>query len=267
MKALVASNLRSRWRSLVALTTGCFLLLIALAGTYSAYGGAAGFSRSFGNGKPPRLLSAFSGSDSGDIFSPAHFLAFGFGHPLFLVLALSVAITTGVAAVANDVETGRAELLFTAPIARGRVLDARLIEWGLAQVLVVLGAVTGALIGARLSHDLQSVSLLVPFRVAVQFASLAFFVGGVAFAASARAATRGAAFGIAVGVTAGSYVVNLVALLWHPLSFAERINPFGYYAPTNAASHVHWSDAGVLFAAGLTLIVLAHWWLRDRDLA
>jgi len=267
MRALVVCNLRSRWRSLLALTTGCFLLLIVLAGTYSAYGGAAGFSRSFGNGNAPRLLSAFSGSDSGDIFSPAHFLAFGFGHPLFLVLALSVAITIGVAAVANDVETGRAELIFTAPIARSRVLDSRLVEWGFAQVVVVLGAVVGALIGSRLSHDLQTVSVLVPPRVAVQFASLAFFVGAVAFAASVRAATRGTAFAVAVGVTAGSYVLNLIALLWHPLAFAQRINPFGYYAPTNAAAHVHWSDAGVLFAAGAVLIALAHRWLRDRDLA
>ena len=267
MRTLVASNLRSRWRSLAALTFGCFLVLVVLAGTYTAYGGAAGFSKSFGNGRSPRLLSAFSGSASADIFSPRHFLAFGFGHPLFLVLALSVAITTGVAAIANDVETGRAELVFTAPVARGRVLNARLLEWGTAQAAVVLGAVAGALIGERLSHDLETVSAAVPLRVAVQFASLAFFVGAVAFAASARSATRGAAFPVAVGLTAGSYVVNLVALLWHPMAFARRLTPFGYYAPTDAAEHIRWADAGVLFAAGAVLIVLAHRWLRDRDLA
>ena len=267
MKALVASNLRSRWRSVAALGAGCFLLLIVLGGTYSAYGGAAGFSKSFGSGNSPRLLSAFSGSASGDLFSPAHFLAFGFGHPLFLVLALSVAITTGVAAVANEVETGRAELIFTAPIARGRILNARLAEWGLAQLAVVSCAVVGAWIGGRLSSDLRAVSPAVPVRVAIQFASLAFFVGAVAFAASVRATTRGAAFAVAVGVTAGSYVVNLVALLWDPMSFAQRLNPFGYYAPTVAATHVNWSDAGVLFGAGAVLIALAHRWLRDRDLA
>lgn len=267
MSALVASSLRSRWRSLAALASGCFLLLVVLAGTYSAYGGAAGFARSFGNGKSPRLLSAFSGSDSGDIFSPSHFLAFGFGHPLFLVLALSVAITTGVAAVANDVETGRAELVFTAPVARSRILNARLAEWGLAQLGVVSGAVVGALIGSRISPDLQPVSWAVPLRVALQFCSLAFFVGAVAFAASARAGTRGIAFAVAVGVTAGSYVVNLVALLWHPLAFAQRLNPFGYYAPTDAAGQVNWADAGVLVAVGAVLLAVAHRWLRDRDLA
>lgn len=267
MSALVASGLRNRWRSLAASATGCFLLLIALAGTYSAYGGASGFARSFGNGQSPRLLSAISGSSSGDIFTPANFLAFGFGHPLFLVLALSVAITTGVAAVASDVESGRAELIFTAPIRRSRILNARLAEWGLAQAAVVLGAVIGALVGSRLSHDLRDVSAAVPLRVAVQFCSLAFFFAAVAFAASARATTRGTAFAVAGGITVGSYVVNFIGLLWHPMAFAERISAFGYYAPTAAATHVHWADAGVLVTAGAVLIGLAHWWLRHRDLA
>ena len=158
MTSLVITDLRNRWRSLAALTLGCFILLIALSGTYSAYGGAAGFAKTFGAGKTPRLLSAFSGSSAGDIISPAHFLAFGFGHPLFLVLALSVAVTSGVAAIATEVETGRSELLFTAPIRPTAFLDARVAEWAIAQVAVVGGALVGALIGTQLSGDLSLVS-------------------------------------------------------------------------------------------------------------
>lgn len=267
MSALVVADLRSRWRSLAALTGGCFTLLIVLSGTYTAYGGAAGFAKSFGAGHTPKLLSAFSGAPAGDIFSPEHFLAFGFGHPLFLVLALSAAITTGVAAVATEVETGRSELLFTAPVSRRAIVGARLCEWGLVQTTVILGGLVGALLGSRLSSDLSGVSLLVPVRVVVQFCALAFFIGAVAFAASARAPTRGAAFGATVGVTAGSYVANLVALLWHPLAFVRRINPFGYYAPTSAAHHVAWGDVGVLVGAGCVLLVLADRWLQRRDLA
>ena len=80
MTALILADLRSRWRSLAALTGGSFILLIALSGTYSAYGGAAGFANTFGQGHTPRLFSAFSGSSSGDVFCPPHFLGFGFGH-------------------------------------------------------------------------------------------------------------------------------------------------------------------------------------------
>jgi ABC-2 type transport system permease protein len=267
MTALVLADLRNRWRSLAALTAGCFVLLIALSGTYSAYGGPAGFANTFGAGKTPRLFSAFSGSASGDVFSPAHFLAFGFGHPLFLVLALSVAVTTGVSAIATEVETGRSELIFTAPVPATAILAARVGEWALAQVVVVAGALVGALIGTQLSGDLAAVSLAVPVRASVQFCSLAFFVAGVAFAASAHARTRGAAFAATVGVAAGSYVVNLVGLLWSPLSFVRWVNPFGYYAPTKAAEHFQWGNAGVLIAAGLLLFAAAGRLLSRRDLA
>jgi len=266
VKALVRADLRNRWRSLAALAVGCFVLLIVLSGTYSAYGGAAGFSSAF-NGKTPRLFSAFSGSASGDVFSPAHFLAFGFGHPLFLVLSLSVAITSGVAAIATEVETGRSELLFTAPVRPTQILDARVLEWALAQAAVIGGALVGALIGTQLSSDLSAISLAVPVRASLQFCSVAFFVAGVAFAASAQARTRGAAFAATVGVVAGSYVINLVGLLWSPLSFVRWINPFGYYSPTQAAEHLQWGNAAVLVVAGVGLFGWARHAVSRRDLA
>ncbi len=267
MTTLLLADLRSRARSIIALTLGCFTVLVVLLGTYSAYGGAAAFEKSFGAGHTPKLFSAFSGSTGTDIFTPTHFLAFGFAHPLFLVLALSVAITSGVAAVATDVETGRAELLFTAPVPRARIFNARISAWALSQLFVISGGVAGALLGIRLSGDLTGVAVAVPLRVALQFASLALFVAAVAFTASTVMHTRGSAFGLAVGVTAGSYVANLVALLWHPLSFLRRMNPFGYYAATSAAHRVDWTDFGVLVAAALALLVLARRVLERRDLA
>ena len=70
-----------------------------------------------------------------------------------------------------------------------------------------------------------------------------------------------------MGVTAGCYVANLVALLWHPLAFVRRLNPFGYYAPTSAAQHVDWVSGLVLLAVGCVLLALAQHWLSRRDLA
>jgi len=265
--ALVLADLRGRWRSLAALSGGCFVVLIALSGTYSAIGGASGFINAFGGDRSPKLFSVFSGSADADVFSPPHFLAFGFGHPLFLVLSLTVAIGMGIGAIATDVETGRAELLFTAPVRRTAILDARIAGWVVAQAAALTCGLAGALIGEQISPDLSQVSLLVPFRVAVQFAALAAFVGAVAFTASAHARSRGSALGIAIGVTAGSYVLNLVALLWSPLSFAQHLNPFGYYSPTTAADGIVWSDAAVLAGAAAVLLLVARRLLIRRDLA
>jgi ABC-2 type transport system permease protein len=266
MTTLVLADLRARWRSLAALGAGCFLLLMVLAGTYSAYGGADGFGKAFGAGKSPKLLTAFSGSSSADIFSPNNFLAFGFAHPVFLVLTISVAVSSGVAAIATDVETGRAEMLFTAPVPRAAILRARLTGWLVAQIAVVGCAVVAALVGSRLSGDLSAVSPLVPLRVAVQFLALVFCLGAVAFLASALSRTRGTALGVATGVAAGSYVLNLVALLWTPLGFIRRVDPFAYYDATAAAAHVHWGDVALLTGAGLVLLLVAAGELERRDL-
>jgi ABC-type transport system involved in multi-copper enzyme maturation permease subunit len=265
--ALLLADLRSRWRSLCALGGGCFVVLIALSGTYSAIGGASGFIDAFGGDRTPKLFSAFSGSADADIFSPPHFLAFGFGHPLFLVLVFTVAIGMGIGAIATDVETGRAELLFTAPVRRTAILRTRLGGWLVAETAVICCGLAGALIGEQISPDLSDVSVVVPFRVALQLASLVAFVGAVAFTASAHARSRGSALGVAVGVTAGSYVLNLVALLWSPLSFAQHLNPFGYYSPTTAADGIVWSDAAVLVGAAAVLLLAAHRALARRDLA
>lgn len=267
MTALALADLRSRRRSIAALSGGCFVLLLVLAGTYSAYGGATAFTRVFGAGHVPKLLSALSGSSSADIFSPGNFLAFGFNHPLFLVLTISVTVSAGVAAVAGDVETGRAELLFTAPMTRTSILTARALAWLAAEVAVVAAAVVGALLGSRLSSQLSAVSPLIPLRVALQYSSLALFVAAVAFTGSCFARSRGAAMGIALGVAAGSYVVNLIALLWHPLAWARRVTPFGYYSPTTAATHVQWGDMAVLLLAAAAVAALGQWQLGRRDLA
>jgi ABC-type transport system involved in multi-copper enzyme maturation permease subunit len=265
MTTLLVADLRSRARGLGALAGGSFVLLVALCGSYSAYGGSDAFAKTFG-GKTPKLLSAFSGSAAGDIFSPKHYLAFGFGHPLFLVLALSVAITSGVGAVAGDVESGRAEMIFTAPVGRTWVLRTRLSGWLLAQLGVLVAAVCGALLGARLSADLSGISPLVPLRVAVQFFALALFVGSVAFAASAGLRKRGTAMGVAIGITAGSYLANLISLLWGPLGFVGRLNPFGYYEPTAAADSIAWGDVAVLTGGAAVALLLGRYWLVRRDL-
>jgi ABC-2 type transport system permease protein len=264
--ALIQADLRARRRSLAGIAVGCFVILIALTSTYTAYGGEEGVTQAFSAGNFSKVLAALTGSSSTDIFRPANFIGSGFAHPIFLVLTIGVAISSGTAAIAGDVESGRAEMLYTAPVSRTTILGARLISWLIAQVAVVSGALVGALVGCRLSPDLSDVSPLVPLRVAAQYGSLIFFIGAAAFAASARAQTRGAALGAVAALTAGSYVANLVALLWSPLGFLHRLNPFGYYNPTGAADHIHWLDLGLLLDAGVLLLLASRWLLETRDL-
>jgi ABC-type transport system involved in multi-copper enzyme maturation permease subunit len=264
--ALVLADLRARWRSLAGIGTGCLALLILLASTYKGFGGAHGMAQNFGAGGLGKVMAALTGSSSTDIFGPAHFLGFGFAHPFVLTLAVGAAVSNAAGAIAADVETGRAEMLYTAPVTRTAILAARVTGWLIAEIFVLTCAIAGELVGSRMSPELSGTSPAVPFRVAVQFGSLLFFLGAAAFAASARARTRGVALGIAIAVAAGSYAANLVSLLWSPAGFLHHLNPFGYYNSTSAADRVNWADAGLLVSAGTLLLLLSRHWLERRDL-
>ncbi|HEY3603815.1 MAG TPA: ABC transporter permease subunit [Sporichthyaceae bacterium] len=266
MRALVVADLQARWRSLLGLGLGCLFMLLLLTGTYTGFGGREGISRSFGSGNPAKLMAALSGSSSTDVGVPANFIGFCFAHPLFLALGLTVAISSGVAAVATDVETGRAEMLYTTPVSRTTILFARVAGWGLAQVFVITCAVIGALLGSRLSSDLSDVSPAVAVRLGVQFVALSFFLGSAAFAVSARSRTRGGALAVSVGIAAASYATNLVALLCDPLNFLRHLTPFGYYNATATAEHLQWLQLVALVSAGVLLLILARTWLEQRDL-
>lgn len=267
MLALIRAELHARARSVAALAGGSFVLLLVLAGTYSAYGGEAAFGKAFGSGHTPALFSAFAGTSDGNIFAPASFLSFGFTHPLFLVLALAGAVSVGVGAVAGDVESGRAELLYSLPVRRTLIFDARAIAGAIAVLVVVCAAVIGAEVGRLISHDLSDVSALVPVRVAVQLLPLLALFAAIAFTVSAMSRTRGEAMGLAIAAPAAAYLANVVSLLWSKASFIGRIDPFHYFQATRAATAINgWDAVGLLVAAALVYVV-GRAWLGRRDLA
>lgn len=262
---LVRAEVALRRRMLASLGAGTFVFMLAIGGTYQALGGASGLADTFGV-KTPSFFSAFVGARDINIFSPANYFAFGFVHPLFLVLTFTVAISIGTSSVAGDIESGRVEMLYTRPVARTTVLDARLRLWAAAQSFVLVASVAGAAAGERISPDLRAVGLGAVGRIVVQLVPLIAFTGALSFFASATSRTRGQALGVAVGVMALSYLVNFVALLWHPLAFASRLSPFGYYTPAAAVGGIDWFDVAVLLAAAVVLLVASRVALRRRDL-
>ncbi|MCZ7536839.1 MAG: ABC transporter permease [Acidimicrobiia bacterium] len=265
VRLLVSAEVRQRRRTIASLAVGTFVFLLAIAGTYEAFGGAAGLGRAFG-AQTPSFFSAFAGARDADIFAPASFVAFGFAHPLFLVLTLTVGIGSGTASVAGDVESGRSEMLYTRPLRRTAILDARVLFWLAAQTAVVTAGVAGSYLGTRLSPDLHDVGIAAIARVGTQYMPLALFLGATSFAASAFARTRGQALGIAIGVSSLTYLVNFIALLWKPLAWTQRLSPFGYYVPLRSVERFDAAAALVLIAGTALLLIAARRRLERRDL-
>jgi ABC-2 type transport system permease protein len=264
VRRLLRAEVSTRWRSTALLGLGAFAFMLVVAGTYQALGKDK--LETFA-GKGGSSISAFAGSSNADIATPRNYLAFGFDHPMFLLLTMAVAVGIGAASVAGDVESGRAELLYTRPVARTRILASRVALWLGVQVAVLLLAGAGALVGSLFSSDLRQVGVLPMTRALVAYLPLTAVVAGASFAASARVRTRAAAVAVGVGAAAVGYLVNFVALVWSPARSLRWVSPFGYYEP------VHALDVGIepwkalaLLAAAAVLFALAFDGVRRRAL-
>ena len=266
MSAYVAAELASRRRWLAGLSLGTFTLLFLIAVSYQSIGLGL-FAHAF-PGSQPRALQAFTGSHSGNMFTPRGWLSFGFNHPMYLVLTLAVAITIGTSAVAGEVENGRAELVYTRPLRRRRLLWAGLGIWAIGELTVVAAAYAGALVGGAISPEVSTSGLGPVIFAPLQYLPLAFLVAAISFLASALARTRGRAMAVAIGLTVVAYLVNFAAGLFDWLDWAHQINPFGHYDPFGAIDQgFQWGDAGLLIGAGLLVMGAATAAIERRDLA
>jgi len=266
MRPFVVAELRARRRMIAGLGAGAFTLLLIVGLAYHSIGLNA-LGPAFGH-HAPAAFTAFSGSHGGDILSPHGWMGFGFNHPMFLVVTLAVSISVGAGAVAGEVDSGRAELLFTAPIARTRFLTASLAVWLAAEVAVLAAGWAGAMIGALFSGDLRHAGVAALAWAPLQYLPLALFVAACAFAASAGARTHGRANGIALGVTVFAYLLNVVSGLIGSLDWLRWLTPFGYYEPGRAIGDgLRIGPAALLTGVAVVLLVLARELAERRDLA
>lgn len=265
MRAFVLAELRARRRMVAGLGAGAFSLLLIMGLAYHSIGvdGLGGLGS-----RQPRSISAFSGSHDGNFLSPHGWMGFGFNHPMFLVVTLTVAISVGAGAIAGEVDSGRAELLFTAPVARTRFLLGSVAVWAAAELAVVTAGWAGAVTGALFSSDLRHAGLGVLAWAPLQYLPLALLVASCAFAASATSPTRGRASAITVGIAVLAYLLNVVSGLIASLSWLRWLTPFGYYDPATAIAHGPrpW-PAVALLAASAALLALTRLALARRDLA
>lgn len=266
MRKLVLADLRARSRSLAAIAGGLFCFSLVTGATYRAFGANLG-DQLFGS-TTPAGIAAFSGSKTAELFSPRSYIGFAFNHPIVMVLTFAIAITIGVNAVAGDVESGRAQLLFSRPVARSRIMLSRIGVWATAQVLVTIVAVVGILAGTVFAPALREVGIGRLVALGVQQLSLSTFIAGVAFVASAKAPSKGVALGATIGVATLGYIVNFVSLVVEPAAVLHWFTPFGYYEPVAVVGHgVQWLRALALYGSGGLLLALSTQLVRTRDLA
>lgn len=267
MSGLVRAELTARRRMLTAVALGAATFLVIMAASYRSLG--LGLMQDLvGKGSAPRFFDALTGGSSTDLLTPHGWLGFGFTHPLFLVLSLSVVLSIGAGAVAGQVESGRAELLLARPLRASRLVWTGLAAGVLAEAAVLLGGLAGALGGGVLSSDIRHAGLAPLILAPLQFVPLAVFALCAALLCSALARTRGRALGAATGLLVIAYLAKFTAGLIDGLGWLAHLSPFDAYDPVGAIEHgPRWGEAGALLAVSALLLALAVRAADRRDLA
>ena len=262
----ILAELRSRRLQLVGLAGGGFAFMVVLGLSYKALGRDA-LGRAFTAGHVPAALQALSGSREGDILSPQGWISFGFSHPLYLTVTLAVAVSIAAGVIAGEVETGRAELIFTRPVTRSRFYTSGLALWAIAQLIVIVACGAGALLGGALSTQVRDAGLVSLMLAPLQYLPLALLVASVAFLSSARARTRAAALAPPIAFVVFAYLVNFTAGVASGLAWMRWLTPFGYYDPYGAVTGgLQWAKAGGLAAVAIVLLLAGRAAFERRDL-
>jgi len=213
----------------------------------------------------PRGIKALFGGEYVNIISVSGFLAFGFTHPLSLLLLCTPIITLASRSASGGAEEGRMDLLLSHPLSRSTVILTRLAAGTVGCVVLVLCMWIGHLIGVILIPLPRRPETL-PFVYAALNALLFLVaVQGVAFLAAAPMRLRGSAVGTSIAVLAVMFFLRLASQFWDLFDLPARLSLFTYYVPGKVVfeNTLPWRDAGILLGfftvtAALALRIFNH---------
>lgn len=181
--------------------------------------------------------------------------------PLALGYLAVRAISSGLAGAA---ESGRLDVLLSAPVSRSRLVAAGFlasaIELAAVLAITILLTCLGSLaVGAHLSFGSALAGYANVWPLALLFAGL----GAVATGFSLRTSV---VTGAVAGVLVSMYVIDLIGRLDHGLSGVRYVSVFKYYGNAIEDGIDPLAFAGVTVAAVL-LAALGAWLFERRDLA
>lgn len=255
--ALVAAHLSDRRRSLLAWGLPLGLMSAFIVAIFPSVEDSIGQAVSE---YPPALKEAFGIGELANVeqYLQAEMLS------LIVPLALGYLAVRAVASgLAGAAESGRLDVLLSAPVSRGRLCAAGFIATAieLAAVLAITAVLTG--IGSLLSGAGLDVG-----PTAAGFANvwpLALLFAGLGVIACAWSLRTSAVTGAVAGVLVAMYVIDLVGKLDPGLDWIRYASVFKYYGNAIEDGIEPLSFAGVALVS-VGLAALGAWLFDRRDI-
>lgn len=213
-------------------------------------------------GPAAKLLGASLG-DASTLIGFLHIELFSMILPAGIV-AFAAGMASGF--TAGEESRGTIDVLLSYPVSRRRVV----LEKWLAVMIgcVVTAAVVWlfAVVGAAASSSALPADRLAEALVMLVLLGWAF--AAIALAISAWTGNRGAAIGLTVALLVAMYLIDALSAIVDGLNTLRPLSLFRYYMGGDPLRFgINWSDAAVLAAVSLVLVVLAVVAFDRRDLA
>lgn len=215
----------------------------------------------------PAFLQTFLSEQAFAGMTVRGMLAFGWNHPVAIMLGAAVAVALAARAVAGEIENGALELLLSQPVSRSRYLLAHIL-FALASLAVMsLAGVFGTFLGQKYyGLNLFAGSLLMQLALNFFLLHAAWF--GLALLLSVLARESRRVSGPIFLLLLVSYILQTLGKLWTPAAALLPFSLFNYYAPLEilVLNFLAAKSLGVLAGVFVLSIGVSLWQFQRRDL-
>lgn len=259
---LVVKTWRDHWRGSIAWAVGLVAIIAMELWVYPSIRSSTEGMDALMESYPEAFREFFRMSDFASEIGFLNVEVFSLVVPLVLI---AVGTSWGAGATADEEEKGTADLLFTLPLSRGRIVLAKAtatvgILLALAIVLTASLVVGGAII-----------DLAIP---ATQFAAasaacalLGLLYGSVALLAGAVVGRRGVAMGVTIALALAGYLTYSLSPMVDAFETINPVNPFDWaLGPDPLSNGMNIGSAALLLLVSVALAVVAAVAFNRRDI-
>lgn len=238
--AIVFKTLRDRWRSTLVWSAGLLATISIELYIYPSVVKSSTAMTSYIDAFPDAMKAIFRMED---YFSGAGFLGTELFSMMVPLIFISVTASRGSSAIAGEIEAGTADILFSLPISRTRILLSKLIAMILEVLLLSILTVSSIVIGAQLVD--MGISTAAIITATGSSALLALSYGAIALFAGSLTGKKATATGLAI-------TFAIAALLFY--SLAPIVDTFDSITPFNP---MDWAINGNPLSSGISAISFA----------
>jgi len=194
--------------------------------------------------------------------------AFGFNHPIVLVLLAFIAISLPVRHISHEIENGTMEVLLSFPVKREKIIFKLWISSLVIILMIILTAAIGTFLAIHIFHSLSNEIIIKILMIACNLWLLFGLIMSYTLLFSTFGKRGNFAANTSSMLTLVFYLVFFLSQIWDLIKFSRPLNIFNYFQPQKTMTgNTHFvSDVLVLATACIVCLLIAMWQFKRRDI-